>query len=98
MRPVAAPVSFEDQEVRELVADDFVAQLRGEIEHEPRDPHEAALGVAAPERAMEPGADYKGEARREARLIPGLGATRDGSGAGFEDLMLKRGELAGHGC
>ena len=59
----------------------FVAQLRGEIEHEARDPHQAALGVAAAERALEALADDEGEARREARLVPHLGAARDGRGA-----------------
>jgi hypothetical protein len=43
---------LEDHEVRSFVASDFVTQLGGEVECKARQSDQAALGVAAAERAL----------------------------------------------
>ncbi len=53
MWPTTAPMPLEDHEVRGLVADDLVTQLRGKIEHEGCNPHQAARGITAAERTHE---------------------------------------------
>jgi hypothetical protein len=52
MRTSGATVPLEDHKVRRFVANDFVTQLRGEVESEARQTDQAALGIAAAERAL----------------------------------------------
>jgi hypothetical protein len=89
MRSTASPVPLEDHEMRNLVADDFVSQFHGEIEHEARNAHQAALGVAATERAFEALTYFEGEALGETRLVPNGSAAGNRSSAGFKELPLR---------
>lgn len=79
---------FEDDQVRSLVADDLVAQLRGQVERKPRDAHQPALGVAAAQRALEALTNGERQTFGETRCLPcALAEGEDGS-AGLEKVLL----------
>ncbi len=81
-------MALEDHEVRGLVADDLVAQRRGQIECESRDTHQPALGVTAAERTHEAMTDDELQAFGKTRRVPCALTEGYNRSAGLEKVLL----------